>query len=166
PAGTKTIDDYVKDIKLWQQRLEQARDWIVKLTGSGQEAPAAQTPEDVQKKRKADSELLGSAQASAANLIEDRPLLLTKNIALDGIAHAQPGETVDLHATNFSSNAWLLHEPPKIDLQTKSGRLLLRLVGPSQDAKGAGVELGLKGVPVDAVFARFKLGGAPPVRGG
>jgi uncharacterized protein (TIGR03546 family) len=166
PAGTKTIDDYVKDIKLWQQRLEQARDWIVKLTGSGQKSPGAQTPEDVQKKRKADSELLGYAQAAADNLVDDQPLVWIKNIALDGIASAQLGETVDLHATNFSSNAWLLHEPPKVALQTKSGRLLLSLVGPSQAAQGAGVELALKGLPVDAVFAQFKLGGAPPVHGG
>ena len=166
PAGQKTIDDYLKDVELWRARLQQARDWIAKLTGSGQTAPARRTPAEVKQQRETDLRTLGYAHVAADQLLEDLPAVLIRAIDIEGIASAELGEPVDLHVTNFSTNAWLLGEPPRITLKTKSDRLALQLTGPSKERPGAGIELGIKSIPVDAVFAQFKLAGAPPLRGG
>jgi uncharacterized protein (TIGR03546 family) len=164
--GTKTIDDYLKDAEVWKQRLEQAREWIEKLTARPAQPPSQETKEATKKQHEIDIATLGHARAAANHLIEGVPSLVIRSIDLEGIACDQLGDNADLKISNFSSNAWLMPEPPKFALKTKKGDLAVEFTGPSGAMPGAGIALSLKGLQVDSLFAKIKTSGEPPVRGG
>jgi hypothetical protein len=168
PGGTKTIDDYAKDIDVWKQRLETARKWIDKVAGGDKTPPTARTPEQRQEDRKRQIEIAGYSGAVATHLIEGGPRVLIRKIKIDGIAYSLNGKAdkLDLNALNVSDLPSAVAEAMKFDVKAQSGTMLLGLTGRSATASTLGFEFLLKGIAVDDVFGKLKLAGAPPVHGG
>ena len=165
--GQRSIEDYIKDAEVWRGRLGQATEWWKKLTGADKEPPTPTTPEGQRQKIEQDVADYGLAKVFAAHLRDDQPLVWIKNIDLAGIGcAAAPGGAIDLNITNWSSNAWLLPESPHVGFKSADGSLAIALVGPNKDRKGAGVDLAMKGVSLDALMAKVKTGANAPVRGG
>ncbi len=167
-ATQKTIDDYLKDVEVWRQRLQQVRDIVGKIGGSSDPAPT--TPEEqrqqIEKQVEQQIDQYGLAKAVAVHLHDELPLIEIKNIEIKGIDSLQLGKKIDLQVTNFSSNAHLLPNPPTIRLAAADQSMLFQFSGPSKDSKGAAIELALKNLAVDTLMAQFKTGDGAPVRGG
>ena len=165
PAGTPTIDDYLKDYEVWKQRLAQAQEWIEMVCG-GDEPAVAPTPEQQVEQRK-EQEALGLARVVAKHLLDDAPRVLIRKIDIEGITYTigDRQEQLDLRARNLSDAPSLLAEALSFQLTSKSDWLALGLAGKTK-TQPLGFDFALKRVPVDAVFGQLKLGGAPPVRGG
>ncbi|MGE3172058.1 MAG: hypothetical protein AB7O97_05480 [Planctomycetota bacterium] len=167
PAGTKTIDDYLKDVDLWKQRLAQAREWIETLSGADEAPPAERTPEEQRRHIEAAVEEYGLAKVTAEHLREDLPLVWIRAIDIEGIACPNlPVAQLDLHVTDLSTNAWLLPQPPKVSVSSPDQALALAFTGPSKAQQGAAIDFALKNLAVDSVFAQLQTGGAAPLRGG
>ncbi|MBL8732139.1 MAG: hypothetical protein JNN13_07195 [Planctomycetes bacterium] len=167
PAGSKTIDDYVKDYELWRQRLEQAKQWIEKIAG-GDQAPAPQpTPEEIAAK-KAAQEAAGLARVVATHLLEATPRVVIKKLDIEGIRYSLQGkvDALDLHAQNLSDAPSLLQDLLQVSLKSQSDSLLLALTGRSATTNQLGLDFVLKQVPVDSVFGQLRLAGAAPLQGG
>ncbi|MCY2955995.1 MAG: hypothetical protein NT107_03040 [Planctomycetota bacterium] len=167
PAGTKTIEDYLKDAGVWQARLSQAKEWIEWLTAnSEQPAPPGAPPEAIEQQRQKEIAVVGYARAAANDMIADVPSFLIRAIDFEGVISAQLGEPVDLKVTNLSNNVWLLKEPPQVSLKTKSGNLDIQLTGPSAAVQGVAVALVMKAIPIDTLFGQLKVFGSAPLHGG
>jgi uncharacterized protein (TIGR03546 family) len=166
-AGQKTIDDYLKDVDLWQQRLAQAQEWIGILSGSDQQPPDRQTPEQRRQQIEAAAERNGLVNVTAEHLREDLPLVWIRAIDIEGIDCPQlPQKTLDLHVSNLSTNAWLLPQSPRFAVSAPDHTLSFAFTGPSRTQQGAALDLQLANLSVDSIFAQLKTGGAAPLRGG
>ncbi len=165
-ATTKTIDDYLKDVAVWKQRLEQARGWIEQLSGADDANPKQMTPEE--RRQRVDSQVaeFGLAKATADHLRDELPMVLIRRIEIHGFDAITLGKRLSLDISNLSSNAALLPEPPKFELTAADQSLAFQFTGPSSTSKGAALDLAMKNVSIDALFAQLKTGGATPVRGG
>lgn len=167
--NTRTLEDYLKDVEVWRGRLRQASEWFEKMTGADQEPPPAkdETPEQKQQRIEQDVADYGLAKVFSQSLRDEGPLVWIKKVELNGIAcPSAPGGTMNLNVTDWSSNAWLMAQPPRIDFRSGDGTLQIGLVGPSKERSGAGIDLSMKGMSLDALMAKVKTGGASPVRGG
>lgn len=165
--GQHTIEDYLKDVEVWRDRIRQASEWFEKLSGADKEPPAPTSPEERQKQIEQEVADYGLAKVFAAHLRDEQPLVWIKNIDLKGIScKAAPGGAIDLVVNNWSSNAWLLSEAPTVGFKSADGSMDISLLGPSKDRKGAGVDLSMKGLSVDSMMAKVKTGASAPVRGG
>jgi uncharacterized protein (TIGR03546 family) len=167
PAGARTLDDWLRDVELWRARLVQAREWFEFLTASDDAPPAARTPEENARRVEEAARTAGYAHVVADQLRDELPLVLIRAIDVEDIACAWlPGEKVDLHVRNWSTDAWLLAEPPQFEAGTRSGSLQLHLRGPSKETPGAAIDFALQALPVDSVFGQLRVAGQPPLRGG
>lgn len=178
PTGTKTIEDYLKDLEVWKQRLETARGWIDKVAGGDDKPPPeAQTPEQRQEERKRQVDHSGLVGAVATHLIEGGPRVLIRRIRIDGIAYSINGKAdkLDLKAQNVSDLPSAVAEAIGFDVRAQSGTMAVALKGPEGTAsdratKGTpsamAFEFLLRGIAIDDVFGKLKIGGAPPLRGG
>jgi hypothetical protein len=178
PGAPKTIDDYVKEFEVWKQRLETVRKWIDKIAGGEDEPPPAeQTPEQREQERQRQRDELGMARVVATHLLDQGPRVLIRRIDIDGIGYSVNGKAdkLDLRARNLSDLPSLVADALSIDVKAQSGLMELGLTGPSgtatdRAATGSGTPLGfafaLRQIPVDDVFGKLKVGGAPPLRGG
>lgn len=167
PAGTKTIDDYLKDIEVWKQRLEQVRHWVDKIAGGGDSAPAAPTPEQREQDRR-DQEATGLARVVATHLLEGGPRVLIRKIDLEGIGYSIGGrhELLDLHLKNVSDRPAVVAEPLSLLVSAQSDALRLGLAAGSSTARDFALDFAMKAVSVDSLFGQLKIGGQSPLQGG
>ncbi len=173
PAGTKTVDDWVKDFESYQQRFEQIREWIDVLTG-GDKAPSAETPTPEQEaereaERKKQEETVGYVRVRAEHLLEQTPRVLIRKIDIEGIGYSIGGkvDTLDLRVRNASDRPSIVAEPLSVQVTSQSGKLEnAKLSGKSAAESRVGFEFALRDLAVDDIFGKLKISGAPPVRGG
>jgi len=170
PPGEKTIEDWVAEYEVWKQRLAQAQEWLEAMRGD--EPSAEPTPEQREAERER-QEAAGLAKVVATHLLTSAPRFLIENVAIKGIGYSISGKAdkLDLIASNLSDAPSLVDGNLTFDLKAQSGAMALNLLRPGRAANGAGLpDLGLKfalnDLPVDAVFGKLKVGGAPPLRGG
>ncbi|MBL8754360.1 MAG: hypothetical protein JNK15_13745 [Planctomycetes bacterium] len=171
PAGTKSIEDWVKDYEVWKQRLQQAQEWIEKISG-GDEPVAEPTPEQKQAER-TEQENAGLAKVVATHLLDAAPRFVIENVAIKGIGFSLDGKAdkLDLVAKNLSDAPSLVDGDLKFDLTAQSGSMAMGFLKPGRanaaaDKKSLGVNFAMTGLPVDSVFGQLKLAGAAPLRGG
>lgn len=166
PAGTRTIDDYMKDIELWRGRLEQVRDWIEQYGGGGEPKPAP-TPEEIEAERKQQEEA-GLARVVARHLLADAPRFLIRKVDLEGIGISIGGaaEKLDLRLRNISDAPSLVADVLSVSCATQSDKLAFQLTGPAAGADRLGLDFAYKRLPVDALFGQLKIQGKPPLSGG
>ncbi|MBK8099137.1 MAG: hypothetical protein IPK26_18675 [Planctomycetes bacterium] len=167
-AGSKTIDDYLKDVEVWKARLEQARQWIEKLTG-GEATPAEQqTPEQRQAELDEQARLKGLASVVANHLLEGSPRVLIRKIDIKGLGYVIDGveEKLDLVGRNLSTDPSLLEAAATFAVQSQSDKLKLGLAAPGKGGGKVGLDFAWRRLPVDSVFGQLKLAGASPLKGG
>lgn len=167
PAGSKTIDDYVKDFELWKQRFEQAKQWIESIAG-GEPAPAQAPSAEQVAAQKAEQEAAGLARVVARHLLDQTPRVVIRKLDIEGIRYSLQGkvDALDLHAENLSDAPSLLQDLLRVSLQSKSETLLLALTGRSASTHKLGLDFVMKQIPVDSVFGQLRLAGAAPLQGG
>ena len=167
PAGTKTIEDYLKDFEIWKGRLEQAREWIDVIAGGDKAPPAEQTKEQRAEDR-AEQERKGIASVVATHLLQAGPRVLIRKIDLEGIGYSVGGkpEKLDLRARNVSDLPSLVAEAMSVSVKSQSDSLLLQLDGKTKLSPVVGLQFAFRQLSVDSVFSQLRLGGAPPLRGG
>jgi len=167
PEGARTIEDYVEEFELWQQRFEQVQEWIEAIAG-GDEPPADSTPEQREQQRE-QQEADGLAHVVAKHLLRETPRLVIRKIDIEGIGMSIDGEEdlLDLRLRNVSDAPSLLADVLSASLRAQSGTMDLKLTGP---VAGTGESLGLAfaftELSVDKLFSQLKVDGEAPVRGG
>jgi len=167
-AGEKTIEDYLKDFEVWQQRLEQAREWIDVLSGGDETPPADQTPEQRAEDRAEQERVHGLASVVATHLLEGGPRVLIRKIDIEGIGYSIGGKAdrIDLRLRNVADQPSLVREAVSLSVASQSDSMKLALNGRSASDPAMGFQFALKGLAVDDVFGKLRIGGAPPLRGG
>lgn len=162
-ADAKTLDDYLKEAKVWKERLDQLRDWLEVLHGDKGAAQPPPTDADIEAERR----LVGDAKVAAVHLIDQAPRLVIRHIDIEGIVVEALGGRIDLHGSNLSTAPSLLADTLNLELKSKdTDQLLLHLTGPAAGKGPLGLEFAYRGLPVDRLFAQIKLQGASPLQGG
>lgn len=129
PEDAKTIEDYIAKGKQWQARLTQVRDWIDKVgssnpaaTGADGEPGAAR--ETLSERLAREIRAKGYNRVRADHLIDGAPMLLIRELVIDGMVVAtRKGETFDILAKNLSTQPWLQEGAPSLTAESSSGDL-------------------------------------------
>jgi hypothetical protein len=168
PAGTKTIEDYLQDIEVWRQRLEQAREWIDVLGGGDETPPADQTPAQRAEDRAEQERRHGLAAVVAYHLLDAGPRVLIRKIDLEGIGYSVGGrpDKLDVRLRNVADQPALVADAMSLQIASQSDAMRLALTGRSAANPAYGFQLALRGLAVDDVFGQLRVGGSPPLRGG
>jgi hypothetical protein len=185
PGQGKTLDEYLKDAKVWKERLAQAREWLDKLSGRDKDSATARKPGETTPTSPGEPaqpleplaeriERLvrehGYANVAASHLIEGAPTVLVSELVAENVRTPQfEGETVDIIAKNLSTHPSLTAGAPELSIRTSKDTMLLDILlgeataSPTQNR----IKLAWKGLPIDT-FARSLASDAnsSPMRGG
>ena len=169
PAGVPTIEDYLEDFELWQQRLEQAREWVEVLFADegGEVASLPQTEAEIVDDRQRQIDTVGLAGVVARHLFGAGPRVLIRKIDIEGITWTHDGveEALALRLRNISSDPSLVEAASSVALVSASENFALGFAGAEAGA-GAGLTLRCRGIAVDRLFAGLRLSAENPLRGG
>ncbi|MFG0258638.1 MAG: hypothetical protein ACF8GE_12115 [Phycisphaerales bacterium JB043] len=157
PAGSddlgKTIEDYMKQAEVWQERLAQVRRVLEKMGTS-----EAQTQEDegetLSERLARMARDLGYANVKATHLISGAPSVVVRELTIDGMASTSiGGEVFDIHATNLSTNPSLLDAPSTLTIRSRSGAISASVtIDPSV---GTSVRYSHTGISADAIASQM-----------
>ncbi|MDF1797829.1 MAG: hypothetical protein P1V81_01525 [Planctomycetota bacterium] len=150
--GEGTIDDYLKDWKVWKERLAQAREWLEKMDSEAEEeTPTAELP-------------LG--QRTASHLLQGAPSLLVSELAVEGLELPWlGGEVFQISAHNLSSQPSLVDGAMEMVFESTSDLFRTSVTLPSGLAPGS-IELNVRNIQVDSITSMLKLGEGSVLRGG
>jgi len=152
--GEKGIDAYLKDWKVWKERLGQAREWIQKM--SQDEEDGATTPA-----KDAPLESLIATQ-----LIDEAPMLLVSEFLVEGLTFDWlAGENLTIGAHNLSTQPSLVDGAMDLTMGTKSNLFNMSFALPSGEDPGQ-LQFALRGVSVDSVASMLKMGDGAGISGG
>ncbi len=170
--GEKLLGDYLGDAPKWQSKLSQINRWIEKLSGPSQDAPANEgqpAGETLSDRLQREAAQLGYARVAASHLIEGSPQLTIGELIANGIeTDAFSGETIDLKASNISTQPYLLDESPTVSLTTSRKTLDVTLtIGMGAEGGGmSAINFAYRGLPVDRIASSLAVGGRQPISGG
>lgn len=167
PEGeSKTLDDYLADAKVWQQRLKQGREWLEKLKGRPRDAAGA-PPDEATLKERLEKEVAakGWRDVAATHLLEAAPALQIGEVVAEGIVSDSLGKKIDFRIENLSTHPGLVDGAPRVTIRTQDGACAIdaslgseaRVPGPSF------LDLKLAGLATDDVVGKLagKLGHSP-----
>lgn len=171
--GEKTLDDYLKDAKRWQERLGQVQHWLDKLSGPS-ETPAARTEEEpegesLRERLERQVQAQGYARVAASHLIEDAPTFAVGELLAEGVqTDALNGESFDIRAANISTHPHLSSDAPSVAVKSSGDTLRLGLELGAVCAGGgtSTVDFAYRGLPVDRIADDLSVGGSKPISGG
>ncbi|MHC4975796.1 MAG: DUF2062 domain-containing protein [Planctomycetota bacterium] len=152
-ASGKTIDDYMKQAQIWQERLAQVRRVLEKM-GSSEAQTDAPENETLSERLARQAAALGYANVKASHLISGAPSVLVRELTIDGMASTSiAGEVFDIRGTNLSTNPSLLDAPTTLTIQSRSGAISASLsIDP---ATGTSVRYTHTGISADAIAAQM-----------
>jgi hypothetical protein len=155
PVGeAKTLDDYLREAKVWKERLAQVRRWLEQL--SGPPKPEVAEAESLQERLQRQARELGYARVRATHLIQGSPTF------------AVPNETLSITARNLSTHPALLGKAPELRIassgQTVQFATQLASFNPTPGSNS--LSLSYRGLSTDRVAAGLVVGGKQPVSGG
>ena len=166
PTGRMTIEDYIRQAKLWRARIEQIRKWL-DYFASEEDEPDQQTVEEKQRQLEQQIEQYGLARVTADHLREEWPLVWIRSIAIERVPCAWlDGDVLNFNGTDVSSEPWLVSSPVKLDIATTTDKFKFDLEGRSNNRSLASLDFALRNLTIDRVFRRLKIRGQPPLRGG
>ncbi|MHC5211255.1 MAG: hypothetical protein ACYTG2_11100, partial [Planctomycetota bacterium] len=175
-AEERSLEDYVRDAEQWRQRLRQVRDWLDGLAGddrgdTGDEGGegGAGSGETLQQRLEREAAASGYASVVASHLIEGAPTFAIGELLAEGLTStALPGETLDVRASNLSTQPSLAAGAPRLQVSSRSGSLEVDvgLGGLSSDPEANRVLFRLSDFPVDRVAGSLEVDGQPPLEGG
>lgn len=167
------LEDYLREAEAWKKKLEQAREWMEKISermpkdaGEGTAGPAGETLRERLKREIAEK---GYARVAASHLIEGSPTVLVKELVIDGLRTPEvEGEVFDVRGLNLSTHPWLVTEAPRVTVVSRSGTIEVDVLasGISSEGGAGQVRLAYNGLPADRVSGQLKFEGEPPLKGG
>ena len=167
PEGeSKTLDDYVADARVWQERLKQGREWLEKLKSRPRD-PAGAPSDDATLKERFEKEVAakGWRNVAATHLIEGAPSLQIGEVVAKDIRSDSLGMSVDLRIENLSTDPGLVDGAPRVTIRTQGGACAIDAsLGSEARVPGRSfLDVKLAGLATDDVVGRFagKLGHAP-----
>ncbi len=141
----RTLDQWLAEAEKWQQRLQQAREWLAKVR-----RPATSEDEETLRERlERVAREKGYAEVAASHLIDQSPLVQIGEVVVKGIASDALGTAIDLRIENFSSNPALLDAAPRVTLTTQDGRYAVDVgLGAESRARGESfIDVRVAGLP-------------------
>jgi hypothetical protein len=163
PGEGKTLEDYLKQAKVWKERLQQIARWLEKVSGGSESAPQ-ETPEQRRQRIEEEARELGMVRVAAGHLISGSPLVLVKRLNLQGVKVAALGtDLLDIEASNLSSNPGLVPEPLQVSVRARSGVFAFTFAVPSGQSRAAQTSFTWKGLKVDDIAGELAVA---PMRGG
>ncbi|GAB5560242.1 MAG: TIGR03546 family protein [Synoicihabitans sp.] len=160
-----TLEDYIKNARVWKERLAQARGWLDKIAGGEDQEGSAEQDEQAWKDRlERIAQERGYASVNAEHLITESPRLLISRIFADNVtAPWLPDETLQINAQNLSTHPRLVPAPAQIEITSTGGSLGLSI----RAGTTTRINAHYRGIPADAVGeALQKEGAKPPLQGG
>src|SRR5690606_33675007 len=139
----KTIEDYIREAKVWKERLAQIREWLEQVSGG---EDAEQTPEQqretLRERLEREVREKGYRNVRAEHLIEGAPTLLIRTLIAEGVRSSQlEGETLDIRGANVSTHPKLVEGAAKLEVRSRSGNIeadiVLEGAPPAEGAKDA-----------------------------
>lgn len=170
PPGTvdpddKTIDQWISDAEKWQERLQQAREWLEKI----RRPATAEDEETLRERLEREAREKGYGEVAATHLIGGSPLVQIGEIIVDGVVSDTLGTLLDLRIENFSSNPALVDGAPRLTLTTRDGRYAFD-VGLGAESRSRGqsfIDVKVAGVPTSTFTAPIEARtGAKTLEGG
>lgn len=163
----KTIEEYIESYEIWKERLAQARRWLEKISGPGDDA---ETPsgETLSERLAREVALKGYARVTASHLIDGAPTLVVSELIAEGVRSSKlDDEVFDVQGTNLSTHPHLMESKPFLRIASRSGRILFES-GSAEGGAGADRRLlfSLRGILIDDLAKNMAFGGEPPMRGG
>jgi uncharacterized protein (TIGR03546 family) len=168
PVGeAKTLDDYLREAKVWKERLAQVRRWLEQL--SGPPKPEVAEAESLQERLQRQARELGYARVRATHLIQGSPTFAVLELTADQVRTAElPNETLSITARNLSTHPALLGKAPELRIassgQTVQFATQLASFNPTPGSNS--LSLSYRGLSTDRVAAGLVVGGKQPVSGG
>lgn len=127
PDQDKTIDDYLKDARMWRDRLEQIQRWL-EQAGTGRPDDEDDDQETLRERLERQVRAMGYRRVRATHLIDGAPMLVIREIIIDDLVLASlPGDVVSVVLKNLSTQPWLLDAGATGILTTQSGRIAASL---------------------------------------
>jgi len=165
----KTLEDYIKEAKLWKERLAKGREWLEKISGPSTEQTAGEAEESLRERLEREIREKGYRRVRATHLVAGAPTLVIGELVANKVrVSALDGEQCDVTCRNLSTHPGLLGEPPEVDVRTDSKRFGLQLLGGGLGS-GAGtnlIDFFYNGLPVDQIADELKVAGQQPLSGG
>jgi uncharacterized protein (TIGR03546 family) len=165
--NTKTLDDYLREARVWKERLAQARQWLERLSGPAD--PDAEKTESLQERLEREARELGYSRVRATHLIEGSPTFTVLELTADQVRTAElPNETLSITASNISTHPALLGRAPHLRITSSSQTVLFETHVARFDAIPAANTLHVQylGLPTDRVAANLVVDGTQPISGG
>ncbi len=166
--GVYSLEDVVAEYETWKARLEQAREWLERLSGPPPEE-GVDDQETLSERLAREARERGWFGVQAKHLVEEAPTLRLSELSVEGLSATWlPGTVFDLNAQELSTQPALVDAPPRLSLASRDGaiRFEVDLAPASRGGGNGGIRIHWKGLPVDDALARLRLPGAPPLRGG
>lgn len=170
--NAKTIEDFIRNAKVWKERLAQFRRWLEKI--SGPEAEKSGRPgekeETLPERLAREIRDQGYARVRANHLIEGAPTFTISELLAHKVRLAQlPGETLDITARNLSTHPHLLGQAPQVAIKSSAHTLGLETRLGEFDATNRtenALDFFYRGLPTERVAKNLNVGGKTPIQGG
>lgn len=167
----KTLEDYLEKAQEWKERLEQIQDWLDRVGSRAPDDPRIppEERETLRDRLRREIEEKGYARVRADHLIEGFPMLLVRELRVEGLrSKAMEGELLDVLGENLSTQPWLVAEAPRVRVAARSGKLEAEVVLAEAAATPAdsSVLFSYLGLPADTFASALAVAGEPPLQGG
>lgn len=166
PPGTRTIEDYLRDAKVWKDRLAQVRSWLEKLSGPPDPVERRET---LQERLERQARELGYARVRATHLIEDSPTFAMAELIAEKVRTRQfPEETLDIVALNLSTHPSLMGQAPRITVRSSGDTFQFETFLASFDPTPGPnrLRVSYRDLPTDRVAGNLVIDGTTPIRDG
>ncbi|MCL4181589.1 MAG: DUF2062 domain-containing protein [Verrucomicrobia bacterium] len=170
PVGdAKTLDDYLREAKVWKERLAQARRWLEQLSGPAETATETEQQETLQDRLERQARELGYSRVRATHLIQGSPTFTILELTADQVRTTElPNETLAITARNLSTHPSLLGQTPELRIESsgQTVQFATQLASFATTPSANTLSLNYRGLPTDRVAAGLVVGGTRPISGG
>lgn len=173
----KTLDDYLKDAKVWKDRLAQAKRWLDEInrrrtTGTEPPGEPGKPRETLRQRLAREAREKGWAKVVATHLVEGSPTVLVKLVEVKGLktdplpGQAGPGE-IDVRLENVSTQPWLVAGGPRVTVRSRDNALDFDATLAGGAGGASTLRLAYRGLPADLIGSALAVqGGGAPIKGG
>lgn len=170
PPGDKTLDDYMKEAKVWRERLAKAREWLEKFSKPKDPAEtktADGKPETLEDRLRREIALHGYTRVAARHLVEGSPTLLIKLLEASGVITAELKDaTLTIRAENLSTQPWLVPGQPRIIVTSSDAKLAADVSLQNSSQSLGTLKLMVLGISGDTLGQQIKAAGEQILKGG
>ena len=165
--GVKGLDAYMKDAKVWKQRLTQAKRWVDKLSGVATKENKQKAEEVMTTAKPSEEELdewldqqimaLGYGKVVASHLIQGSPSLQIEKLIAKQVTTTAIDETLDIQGFNLSTQPHLAAGIPRLEVKS-SGKTLdldLSMGGVSKSGGDNKIKLLVQGLLTDMISGQL-----------